>query len=82
VFCSIFFIRCSVGKVGGTQTSRSARVVLVYFLGGCTYSEVTALRFLGKQRGIQLRSCLKNKVLCFCSLITERFYLSLECQLI
>ncbi|XP_013390151.2 vacuolar protein sorting-associated protein 33B-like [Lingula anatina] len=27
------------------------RVVLVYFLGGCTYSEITALRFLGKVKG-------------------------------
>uniref|UniRef100_A0A8W8I1R0 Uncharacterized protein n=1 Tax=Magallana gigas TaxID=29159 RepID=A0A8W8I1R0_MAGGI len=25
--------------------------VLVYFLGGCTYSEITALRFLGKLKG-------------------------------
>nr|XP_011447876.2 vacuolar protein sorting-associated protein 33B isoform X4 [Crassostrea gigas]XP_034325604.1 vacuolar protein sorting-associated protein 33B isoform X3 [Crassostrea gigas] len=28
-----------------------SKVVLVYFLGGCTYSEITALRFLGKLKG-------------------------------
>uniref|UniRef100_A0A671K4C8 Vacuolar protein sorting-associated protein 33B-like n=1 Tax=Sinocyclocheilus anshuiensis TaxID=1608454 RepID=A0A671K4C8_9TELE len=27
------------------------RIVLVMFLGGCTYSEISALRFLGKERG-------------------------------
>ncbi|KAJ6662827.1 hypothetical protein lerEdw1_011031 [Lerista edwardsae] len=30
----------------------SQRVVLVVFLGGCTFSEISALRFLGKERGI------------------------------
>ena len=35
--------------VGGPPMSN---VVLVYFLGGCTYSEITALRFLGKVKGI------------------------------
>ena len=30
---------------------RAAKVVLVYFIGGCTYSEIAALRFLGKQTG-------------------------------
>ncbi|NWU50337.1 VP33B protein, partial [Dromas ardeola] len=29
----------------------SQRVVLAVFLGGCTFSEITALRFLGKERG-------------------------------
>ncbi|XP_022334055.2 vacuolar protein sorting-associated protein 33B-like isoform X1 [Crassostrea virginica] len=40
------------------KTGKSARqdrpvskVVLVYFLGGCTYSEITALRFLGRLKG-------------------------------
>lgn len=27
------------------------RVVLAVFLGGCTFSEIAALRFLGKERG-------------------------------
>uniref|UniRef100_A0A8C2D1L7 VPS33B late endosome and lysosome associated n=1 Tax=Cyprinus carpio TaxID=7962 RepID=A0A8C2D1L7_CYPCA len=27
------------------------RIVLVMFLGGCTFSEISALRFLGKERG-------------------------------
>uniref|UniRef100_A0A3P8XCB1 VPS33B late endosome and lysosome associated n=1 Tax=Esox lucius TaxID=8010 RepID=A0A3P8XCB1_ESOLU len=29
----------------------SARIILVMFLGGCTYSEISALRFLGKEKG-------------------------------
>lgn len=29
----------------------SQRVVLTVFLGGCTFSEIAALRFLGKERG-------------------------------
>ena len=29
----------------------SSKVVLVYFLGGCTYSEIIALRFLGRLKG-------------------------------
>ncbi|XP_060574678.1 vacuolar protein sorting-associated protein 33B-like [Ruditapes philippinarum] len=33
------------------QPGRPAPVVLVYFIGGCTYSEIAALRFLGKQQG-------------------------------
>ncbi|XP_053128403.1 vacuolar protein sorting-associated protein 33B [Hemicordylus capensis] len=31
----------------------SQRVVLAVFLGGCTFSEISALRFLGKERGIR-----------------------------
>ncbi|XP_048583700.1 vacuolar protein sorting-associated protein 33B isoform X2 [Nematostella vectensis] len=29
------------------------KTTMVMFLGGCTYTEITALRFLGKQRGCQ-----------------------------
>lgn len=42
---------------GGSSTSDARnktdaqRIVLVMFLGGCTYSEISALRFLGKERG-------------------------------
>lgn len=32
--------------------SRAHRVVLVYFLGGCTFSEINALRFLGEKTNI------------------------------
>ena len=32
--------------------SRAHRVVLVYFLGGCSFSEINALRFLGEKTGI------------------------------
>lgn len=31
--------------------SNGQRIILVMFLGGCTYSEISALRFLGKERG-------------------------------
>ncbi|CAK6982870.1 vacuolar protein sorting-associated protein 33B [Scomber scombrus] len=31
--------------------SDSQRIVLVMFLGGCTFSEISALRFLGRERG-------------------------------
>lgn len=27
------------------------RIILVMFLGGCTYSEISALRFLGREKG-------------------------------
>lgn len=29
------------------------RIILVMFLGGCTFSEISALRFLGRERGNQ-----------------------------
>ncbi|XP_034049277.1 vacuolar protein sorting-associated protein 33B [Thalassophryne amazonica] len=31
--------------------NEARRIILVVFLGGCTFSEISALRFLGKQRG-------------------------------
>ncbi|KAG8145326.1 hypothetical protein E2320_013655, partial [Naja naja] len=31
----------------------SQRVILAVFLGGCTFSEVAALRFLGRERGMR-----------------------------
>uniref|UniRef100_A0A3B3T9Q0 VPS33B late endosome and lysosome associated n=1 Tax=Paramormyrops kingsleyae TaxID=1676925 RepID=A0A3B3T9Q0_9TELE len=31
--------------------SDSQRIILVMFLGGCSYSEISALRFLGKEKG-------------------------------
>ncbi|XP_049639264.1 vacuolar protein sorting-associated protein 33B [Suncus etruscus] len=31
--------------------SESSRLILVVFLGGCTFSEISALRFLGRERG-------------------------------
>ncbi|XP_073715339.1 vacuolar protein sorting-associated protein 33B isoform X2 [Misgurnus anguillicaudatus] len=38
------------GSAGG-HSSDAQRIILVMFLGGCTYSEISALRFLGKERG-------------------------------
>ncbi|XP_051919895.1 vacuolar protein sorting-associated protein 33B [Hippocampus zosterae] len=37
------------GKNGAKNEAR--RIVVVMFLGGCTYSEISALRFLGRERG-------------------------------
>ncbi|XP_036837049.1 vacuolar protein sorting-associated protein 33B isoform X3 [Oncorhynchus mykiss] len=31
----------------------SQRIILVMFLGGCTFSEISALRFLGREKGIK-----------------------------
>ncbi|XP_072201306.1 vacuolar protein sorting-associated protein 33B isoform X2 [Excalfactoria chinensis] len=36
---------------GATEDGAAQRVVLVVLLGGCSYSEIAALRFLGKERG-------------------------------
>uniref|UniRef100_A0AAQ6ADX6 Vacuolar protein sorting-associated protein 33B n=1 Tax=Amphiprion ocellaris TaxID=80972 RepID=A0AAQ6ADX6_AMPOC len=37
--------------VTGQITSMSDRIILVMFLGGCTFSEISALRFLGREKG-------------------------------
>ncbi|XP_061742934.1 vacuolar protein sorting-associated protein 33B isoform X1 [Nerophis ophidion] len=37
------------GNNGATKEAQ--RVILVMFLGGCTFSEISALRFLGRERG-------------------------------
>ncbi|XP_069078753.1 vacuolar protein sorting-associated protein 33B isoform X1 [Pleurodeles waltl] len=34
-----------------SSSSDSQRLILVVFLGGCTFSEISALRFLGKEKG-------------------------------
>nr|XP_029499462.1 vacuolar protein sorting-associated protein 33B-like [Oncorhynchus nerka] len=31
----------------------SQRIILVMFLGGCTFSEISALRFLGREKGLK-----------------------------
>lgn len=33
------------------QKNDPQRIVLVMFLGGCTFSEISALRFLGREKG-------------------------------
>ena len=45
---------CVTGK-SARQDRPVSKVVLVYFLGGCTYSEITALRFLGRLKGRYLQ---------------------------
>lgn len=43
-------------------SSESLRLILVVFLGGCTFSEISALRFLGREKGeIRLPWDLGNK---------------------
>ena len=46
-------LKKSVGGsgVGGSHYDGPTKVTLVYFLGGCTYSEIAALRFLAQQEG-------------------------------
>lgn len=41
------------GSSGGELRAKNdaQRIVLVMFLGGCTFSEISALRFLGRERG-------------------------------
>ncbi|TKS69475.1 Vacuolar protein sorting-associated protein 33B [Collichthys lucidus] len=41
------------GSTGGDSKTKSdaQRIILVMFLGGCTFSEISALRFLGRERG-------------------------------
>ncbi|XP_015494277.1 vacuolar protein sorting-associated protein 33B isoform X2 [Parus major] len=41
----------SDSTVEDSPACESQRVVLAVFLGGCTFSEIAALRFLGKERG-------------------------------
>ena len=52
-----------VSKRRSTQAaSRAYRVVLVYFLGGCTFSEINALRFLTEKTGIHYIIATTNLV--------------------
>ncbi|NXU45512.1 VP33B protein, partial [Drymodes brunneopygia] len=41
----------SESAVEDSPACESQRVILAVFLGGCTFSEIAALRFLGKERG-------------------------------
>lgn len=45
----------TAGSSGGEARIKTdaQRIILVMFLGGCTYSEISALRFLGKERGLK-----------------------------
>ncbi|KAH3836670.1 hypothetical protein DPMN_110041 [Dreissena polymorpha] len=42
------------GRGNNNAPGRAAKVVLVYFIGGCTYSEIAALRLLGKLKGLTI----------------------------
>ncbi|CAK8675606.1 unnamed protein product [Clavelina lepadiformis] len=41
-------------KAGKTGATMASKVVLIYFIGGVTYSEIAALRFLGRQKGYKV----------------------------
>uniref|UniRef100_A0A8D0E8S4 VPS33B late endosome and lysosome associated n=1 Tax=Salvator merianae TaxID=96440 RepID=A0A8D0E8S4_SALMN len=41
-----------LGQRGSLETLQG-RIVLVVFLGGCTFSEISALRFLGREKGLR-----------------------------
>ena len=38
-------------EADGKARGDTQRTILVMFLGGCTFSEISALRFLGKEKG-------------------------------
>jgi len=41
-------------KSGTMNTSRNVKTVVVYFIGGVTYTEIAALRLLSKQKGCKI----------------------------
>uniref|UniRef100_A0A8C7QPZ7 VPS33B late endosome and lysosome associated n=1 Tax=Oncorhynchus mykiss TaxID=8022 RepID=A0A8C7QPZ7_ONCMY len=47
-----FAVTGSNGSDARVKTD-SQRIILVMFLGGCTFSEISALRFLGREKGIK-----------------------------
>lgn len=53
---------CLSGNNGADLGAKNdaQRTILVMFLGGCTYSEISALRFLGRERGEYLMLREKN----------------------
>lgn len=46
---------CLAGAAEASPGRDSQRTVLAVFLGGCTCSEMAALRFLGRERGAGAR---------------------------
>nr|XP_056721984.1 vacuolar protein sorting-associated protein 33B [Euleptes europaea] len=53
----------------------SQRIILAVFLGGCTFSEISALRFLGKERGLRfvfLTTAITNSARLLESMIETR----------
>ncbi len=45
------FICISFSLKAFNSGSGAEKTVLVYFLGGCSYTEIAALKLLGKQKG-------------------------------
>uniref|UniRef100_A0A8C5A1B8 VPS33B late endosome and lysosome associated n=1 Tax=Gadus morhua TaxID=8049 RepID=A0A8C5A1B8_GADMO len=45
------FAASGCSEADGKARSDTQRTILVMFLGGCTFSEISALRFLGKEKG-------------------------------
>jgi len=47
-------IKKQAGRANSASNDPVMKIVLVYFLGGCTYSEISALRFVARQLGIRI----------------------------
>ncbi|XP_015284243.1 PREDICTED: vacuolar protein sorting-associated protein 33B [Gekko japonicus] len=47
------FAAAAPGTAAEENSWDSQRIILAVFLGGCTFSEISALRFLGKERGLR-----------------------------
>lgn len=45
----VFFVFFSGTSLPAQSSSDSPKVVLVFFIGGCTFAEISALRFLSQQ---------------------------------
>ncbi|KAL6461463.1 hypothetical protein MHYP_G00296070 [Metynnis hypsauchen] len=66
------------GGTNGTEArikTDPQRIILVMFLGGCTYSEISALRFLGREKGykfIVLTTAITNSARLLEALLDNR----------
>lgn len=56
-----FFLQPGSSGADLSGKNDAQRIILVMFLGGCTFSEISALRFLGRERGKPAR--LKGNLL-------------------
>jgi hypothetical protein len=78
--CFICYVHGLV--IGGSISSQSSqndtpRVVLVFFLGGCTFAEVSALRFLSQQEDCKCKVILNNHIIFLFMLHIKSFLMTL-----
>lgn len=62
----IFFTGGSKGSLNSQSTSDFPKVVLVFFIGGCTFAEVSALRFLSQQEDCKYPQHYSLFIFIFC----------------